>query len=226
MEIGLFCDIMHRLIWIIALLCIEAGCVGRSTDYSPPPTPPPIVVFAGDSLTQQMQWYWSETLPSMYVNFIDAGVGGNTSAALLARYKKDVLSSPARVVHLLIGTNDSFDDVQYNSIPLAVTEGNIAKMAFACRTRFRPRRVIIGTVPPIVRQYPQSELINNHIRELNAWIKLFAAQYKFAVADYYSALEQDDFLNPAYCIDGRVHLNRAGYEAIAPITLQALAETE
>jgi len=217
---------MPRLIWITALLCIEAGCGGQSTDYSPPPMPPPIVVFAGDSLTQQMQWYWSDTLPSMYVNFIDAGVGGNTSAALLARYKKDVLSSPARVVHLLIGTNDSFDDVQYNSIPLAVTEGNIAKMAFACRTRFRPRRVIIGTVPPIVRQYPQSELINNHIRELNAWIKLFAAQYKFAVADYYSALEQDDFLNPAYCIDGRVHLNRAGYEAIAPITLQALAETE
>ena len=48
-------------------------------------------------------------MPSMYVNFIDAGVGGDTSAALLGRYKKDILSSPARIVHLLIGTNDSFD---------------------------------------------------------------------------------------------------------------------
>ena len=159
MEIGLFWDMMYRLIWITALLCIEAGCGGQSTDYSSRPAPPPIVVFAGDSLTQQMQFYWSDTLPSMYVNFIDAGVGGDTSAALLGRYKKDILSSPARIVHLLIGTNDSFDDVQYNSIPLAVTEDNIAKMAFACLTRFRPRRVIIGTVPPIVRQYPQSELI-------------------------------------------------------------------
>ena len=207
------------------VICIAVllGCGGRPQE-SAQPDPPLTVVFAGDSLTQQWQWYWKDTMPQTYLNYTDEGVGGNTSGLLLARYQHDILASDARVVHILIGTNDSVGDIRNNSIPLEVTEHNITQMVSAAKARFHLKEVVIGTVPPVTAQFPQSALINDHVRELNQWIRQFGVQWKIPVADYYSVLEQDGYLNPTYCIDGRVHLNKAGYEVISPLTLAAFNE--
>ena len=194
---------MAQVSVLIMAVLMLAGCGGS-------PKPVPTVVFAGDSLTQQWQWYWGKPF-----GFTDMGVGGNTSIALQKRFPS-ILEANANTVHIWIGTNDAFDDVQYQTVPLEVTERNISAMVAAARDS--GKSVIVGTTPPVMVNVPQAEEINQHIREENAWIR----SQGFTVADYYSALELDGSLNPAYCRDGRVHLNRAAYEAMAPILQTAL----
>lgn len=206
---------MRHFLWITGLLLSTLSC-GDS--------PPATVVFAGDSLTFYMQNYWQETMPASYRYYIDEGINGNTSTALLARFEADVLSKRAAVVHILIGTNDTFDDVEHGTLPLEVTEQNIVSMVTMARAA--GKRVILATVPPTTSTYPDPSTaiaVNARIELLNSWIRSEAAANGLGLADYYPALLNHGFLDPQYCIDGHVHLNRLGYEKIAPLTLQAIA---
>ena len=81
-----------------------------------------IVVFAGDSTTDAEKATTADGLGNGYVRLIrdalyafrpeeefriiNAGVSGNTSAHLLARWEKDVLSAKPNVVFCMIGIND------------------------------------------------------------------------------------------------------------------------
>ena len=201
-------------LWITVLLVSTLNCGGS----------PRTVVFAGDSLTYNMQGYWQQTMPGDSRYFINEGVNGNTSVDLLARFQKDVVSQNATVVHILIGTNDSFDDIKYGSIPLEVTEQNISSMITMAQAA--RKRVVLATVPPTMLNYPDAATAiatNQHIRLLNDWIRSEAAAQKLGLADYYAVLVDNGYLNPAYCIDGHVHLNELGYQQMAPLTLRAIA---
>jgi lysophospholipase L1-like esterase len=203
--------------WIIVLLMSTLSCGGSS----------PTVVFAGDSLTYNMQGYWQQTMPLSARYFINEGIDGDTSAALLARFRTDVISQKASVVHILIGTNDSFDDIKYGNFPPEVTERNIISMITLAQAS--GKRVILATIPPTMPDYPDpstATAVNAHIRVLNDWIRSQTGANGPVLADYYPVLVDSGFLNPAYCIDGHVHLNELGYEQMAPVTLQAVAATQ
>lgn len=211
-----FLPLLRPAPWIIVLLLSSFSCGS-----------PPHVVFAGDSLTYYMQAYWQQTMPVNAQYFIDEGVNGNTSAALLARFAQDVISQNAPTVHIMIGTNDIFDDVEYGGIPLETTEQNIISMIRMSQAA--GKRVILATIPPTMPDYPDPSTatsVNAHIRVLNDWIRSRSSANELVLADYYPVLVDDGFLNPAYCIDGHVHLNEQGYQQMAPLTLRAIAAAQ
>jgi len=184
------------------------------------PLPGEKVVFAGDSLTARWGKYWPRVFPETFRDYVDAGVEGNTSEALLQRFSSTVLSAQPDVVHILIGTNDSFSAVNYGTPRLEVTEGNIAQMSILAQAQ--GVKVVLGTVPPFAREEPASTALNNHVRSLNRWIRGFAASHGFGLVDYYILLERDGYLRPEMCIDRRVHLTALAYETISPQTLAVL----
>ena len=62
------------------------------------------VVFLGDSITQG----WFDRHPAFFTDngFIGRGIGGQTTAQMLARFWPDVIALKPAAVHLLAGTND------------------------------------------------------------------------------------------------------------------------
>lgn len=111
------------------------------------------VCFAGDSLTAYAGMVapnytvdaggfmpWACAMAGYGFEPIQKGIGGNTSAMLLARMA-DILATKADVYHILIGTNDA-----RNAVPLGTTMANIEAILAMLRVTGRP--VILGTLPP------------------------------------------------------------------------------
>lgn len=194
--------------WISFLLCaVIAGCGGGSDTPAPPPT-----VFIGDSITTA--WPLSDYLQ----NTIDAGVSGQTSAQMLARFQTDVLARNPSVVVILAGTND----VLHTQNP---TVANIQQMADLAA--HAGARVVIGEIPPI-SNWAESDVIadpatgNAAVEAFNAELVMMANASGYHVADYYDELILPDGLqNTALFLDG-LHPDKAGYDAMWPELKKAL----
>lgn len=158
---------------------------------SPAPSPPPgAVVFMGDSITH----LWPDP-PG-----INAGVDGNTTAQMLERFERDVLSLHPRVVVILGGTNDVYLQVSPTTDNLQRI-ADMARAAGAC--------VVLGTIPPTFFQIG----VHADLEETNSvglWlardIEMLARAYAYRLADYRPAFEG----RPELFRDG-LHPNEAGY---------------
>jgi acyl-CoA thioesterase-1 len=87
----------------------------------------PVVVAAGASMTQASlgaDWVGAlrDRLGPAGFEFVNAGVNGNTSADLLARFDDDVLACEPDAVILLIGTNDVRDGVPIDAYTAALRD--------------------------------------------------------------------------------------------------------
>ena len=62
------------------------------------------VVFMGNSITQG----WIETMPEFFEGrqYINRGIGGQTTPQMLLRFRQDVIKLWPKVVVILAGTND------------------------------------------------------------------------------------------------------------------------
>lgn len=107
--------------------------------------PSPKVVCFGDSITQQ--GYPQQLGRELALDVVNAGVGGNSSAAGLKRLQKDVLDQKPAVVVILFGTNDTRLDAPKVHVPLDQYVMNLTSMAQACRKV--GAKVVICTIPPI-----------------------------------------------------------------------------
>jgi lysophospholipase L1-like esterase len=62
------------------------------------------------------------------------------------------------------------------------------------------------------------------IRELNGWLRQYAAQQHLVYLDYYSAMaDPDGAMKPGLSSDG-VHPTQAGYAVMAPLAEAAIAK--
>ena len=62
------------------------------------------------------------------------------------------------------------------------------------------------------------------ILSLNAWIKNYALEHKLVYVDYFAAMvDAQGFLKKDLSQDG-LHPNKKGYEVMAPLAEQAIAE--
>jgi lysophospholipase L1-like esterase len=190
---------MRAVIGLLALLLIACG-----GSKSAPTTPAP-AVFMGDSITADL----SSTLPAQDV---DAGVAGNTSRMMLARFQTDAMDHQPQVIAILGGTND----IRLLSNPTTediATMGQIAATAGAC--------VIIGTLPPISdSNWTDTTSIepaagDAMIAAFNTQLRALAATHGYKLADYHAALTMSDGVtqNSALFIDG-LHPNDQGNAAI------------
>ena len=185
------------------------------------------VVFFGDSITDN----WSKAEYGGFFPgrpYLNRGIGGQTTAQMLLRFRADVVRLQPKVVVILAGTND----IAGNAGPatLEQIEDNLASMSELSRAH-RIRVVLASLLPvsddkkdagdrPIVRtgQRPTAA-----IRELNRWMAGYAAENGHVALDYFTAVaDANGRLRPELNDDG-LHPNARGYAVMAPLAEKAIA---
>jgi lysophospholipase L1-like esterase len=163
------------------------------------------VVFIGDSITEN----WLLADPGYFAGpLVNRGIGAQTSAQMLVRFRADVVRLRPAAVHILAGTND----VAGNNGPLRPEDfrNNIESMVELALAN--DIRVILGSIPPSAAfNWRPALQPAPRIAALNEWLRAYAERKNLVFIDYHSALKgQDAALDPALGNDG-VHPNRAGY---------------
>ena len=178
------------------------------------------VVFMGDSITDM----WAESRFGGFFPgkpYVDRGISGQTTPQMLIRFRQDVIDLKPKVVVILAGTNDIAENTGKET--LEEIGDNIASMSELARAN--GIRVVLCSVLPAsdFHWHPGLEPAPK-IRELNEWIKQYAAKNGIVYVDYYSSLANSDGgLKAEFSPDG-VHPNKAAYDVMGPLAEAGIAE--
>jgi lysophospholipase L1-like esterase len=191
---------------LTAMHCFERGHEGRT-------------VALGDSITLgkgdpawnvqgDQSWFSYATCDGGYG--WNAGINGNTTQQMLARFGPDVAAHHPRQVVLLGGTNDVFQGV-----PADVTTQHLADLI--SRARALPAVVRIGTIPPFSDPAlrPRGEALNGRIRQL-------AAAEHVGLVDFYGAVALHGSYRPGWTYDG-IHPTASAARAMGETYRRAAA---
>ena len=169
----------------------------------------PTIVFIGDSITAN----WS-TIGTVFpgANTVNAGIGRQTSAQMLARFEGDVLSRNPQTVYIEAGTNDI-----YFGIPIIETKINFTAMIALARAHGVDVVLcsVLPTDAPNAAFRPPEQ-----IAALNAWLRATAMADGLKYIDYHAQFIGRSGLT----LDG-VHPNAAGY-AVMAAALQNSADAD
>jgi lysophospholipase L1-like esterase len=172
-------------------------------------------VMMGDSITA----HWDESayaVPILKLRLpdeINAGVSGNTTEQMLARFRTDVLDRhPAKVV-IEGGINDLHFENLPQTLARIVEMGNDASAAGI--------RVFIALIPHADLTW--ANIPRSDIKSLNAMLRDACADYGWTCIDYYAATSlPDGSQNTALFEWDHTHPNARGYDAMWPVLKQAL----
>ena len=189
----------------------------------PAPTPgTQRVVFLGDSITDS--WGRGPDHGSFFPGrpCVNRGISGQTTPQMLVRFQQDVVHLLPAAVVILAGTNDIAQNT--GPEPLPAIEDNFRSMVSIAKTNHI--RVILASVLPADR-YPWHPgiLPAAQIRELNAWLAVYAEAEHLVFLNYYPALATPTgAMRPELATDKAVHPNSAGYALMQPLAEQAMAK--
>lgn len=178
----------------------------------------PEVVFMGNSITDG----WDDNHPEFFTdnNYACRGISGQVTSQMLCRFYSDVINLKPKAVVILAGIND----IAQNQGPIEevhIAENIIAMAELARHAGIKP---YIASVLPCDTIPWNANVVNTATRvvSLNERLRDYADANGITYVDYYSALTTPDgALNPQYTND-RLHPNRAGYDVMEPIVLEAL----
>jgi acyl-CoA thioesterase I len=176
------------------------------------------VVFFGDSITE----LWKPADEKLFSGeTLNRGIGGQTTAQMLGRFRHDVIALRPRVVHIMAGTNDLAGNT--GPTALAWIQANIRSMVDLAR--MHGIGVVLAAVPPAIHfNWRPSIQPAAQIQALNEWIKDYAAKEKLAFVDYSAVLgDGGGGLKSELTSDG-VHPNAAGYALMRPLAERALRD--
>lgn len=147
----------------------------------------PKVVFMGNSITE----YWAVYHPKFFRdhNFCGRGIGGQTSAQMLVRFKEDVIDLHPKAVVIMAGTNDVAHNTYWVE-PDKVVDNIVAMCQLARANDIVP---IISSIPPC-NFFPWNPDIENPgltIVEINKQLKAYAEANHIVYVDYHTALADD-----------------------------------
>lgn len=151
--------------------------------------------------------------------FINRGIGGQTTPQMLLRFEQDVIDIKANTVIILAGIND----IAENTGPISLKQilGNIISM---CELANQNNiRVILCSVLP-ANKFPWEPKIipTQKVIELNKMLLEYAISKSITYVDYYSKMVDDkQGLIPAYGYDP-VHPNPEGYGVMKHILSEVL----
>lgn len=205
---------MHKLLILPILLTL----LQAEPDTGQTTVSNPRIVMMGDSITQA----WPMNDPEFFSGkpWINKGIGGQTTAQMLQRFRTDVITLKPQIVIIMGGTND----IAGNSGPitLQMTMDNIAAMAKLAKTN-KIKPVLCSVLPADVIPWKKSANPADKIITLNQMIKAYANKHKIPYIDYYPVMAEGKALKKEYTGDG-VHPNKKGYRAMAPVLKQALSD--
>lgn len=185
----------------------------------PPPTKLPRVVFLGDSITDA--WRLNEYFTGR--DFINRGIGGQTTIQMLARFRQDVAALNPKAVVVLGGTNDIAAGVSVNQI-----EDNLAMIGDLAKAHgIKP---IFASILPVSDYHkdadPHYEMTPGRppatIQSINSWIRSYCQSQGFIYMDYYAATVDSAGQLQADMSDDGLHPNAKGYRVMSPVALEAI----
>jgi lysophospholipase L1-like esterase len=201
---------------------------GANTALAPKRAGERRVVFFGDSITDN----WSKAGYGGFFPgrpYVNRGIGGQTTAQMLLRFRPDVIDLQPDVVVILAGTNDIAGNA--GPVSLETVEQNLATMAELAK--LHGIRVVLASLLPVSDDKRDAEgrpLLRTQdrptakLRGLNAWMEDYARRNGHVYLDYYSAAaDASGLLKPDLNGDG-LHPNSAGYAVMAPRAEQAITE--
>lgn len=179
------------------------------------------VVFYGASVAE----FWGKNGSVFFPGkpYINRGIGGQTSAQMVVRFRQDVIDLHPAAVVIMEGTND----VSGNTMTPQMSENNWQSMAELAKAN--GIRVIFTSITPST-DFPWHRGLHpaGKIRMLNAWLKEYCASHSLIYVDFYSSLvNADGGMKAELTVDG-VHATPKGYTVMTPLVQagidQALSE--
>jgi lysophospholipase L1-like esterase len=178
------------------------------------------VVFMGDSITEN----WVMADPGFFQNgIVGRGIGGQTTPQMLVRFRSDVVALRPQVVHIMAGTND----IAGNTGPTTAQDYKNNIMSMVELAKANGIDVILGSIPPAAEfsWRPGLDPVPR-IKELNDWLRSYAAKERLRYIDYHTALAGPaGELKPDLGNDG-VHPNRSGYAQMRRLIEPHVAKTK
>jgi len=186
------------------------------------------VVFFGDSITDA----WSRAQYGGFFPgkpYINRGIGGQTTAQMLIRFRADVLALEPRAVVILAGTND----LAGNAGPVTPEQllNNLTTMAELAK--LHGVGVVLASILPVsddkvdANDQPLVRSQNKPVsllRELNQRLAAYASANGHVFLDYFTPMATAaGTLKPELNDDG-LHPNKAGYEVMAPLAEAAILQ--
>ena len=151
--------------------------------------------------------------------FVDRGISGQTTAEMLARFRRDVIDLNPKAVVILAGINDIAQN--NGAIKLENVFGNIVSMCELAK--FNGIRVVLCSVLPCDRFSWRPEIKPAAaVAELNTMLKRYAAEHKIPYVDYHAALD-----NGSGGLDARIsrdgcHPTLYGYTLMEPMVVEGI----
>jgi lysophospholipase L1-like esterase len=177
------------------------------------------VVFFGASVAE----FWGKRGGAFFPGkpYVNRGIGGQTSAQMLVRFRQDVIDLRPATVVILEGTND----VAGNTGPMTpeMSENNWRSMVELAKAN--GIRVVLTSITP-ASDFPWHRGLHpaETIRARNAWLKDYAASHSLVYVDFYPALANaEGGMKAELTVDG-VHPNEKGYAAMAPLVQAGINE--
>jgi lysophospholipase L1-like esterase len=172
------------------------------------------VIIYGASVAE----YWGTRGPAFFEGkpYIDRGIGGQTSAQMLVRFRQDVIDLHPAAVVFLEGTND----VSQGMTP-EMSENNWESIMELAKVNGIP--MILTSITPS-SHFPWRPEMHpaEAIRSLNTWLKEYAASHSQIYVDFYPVLANtENGMKADLTVDG-VHPNKEGYAVMAPLVQAAI----
>ena len=180
----------------------------------------PDVVFMGNSITENWAYFHPEFFTSH--NYLGRGIGGQTSAHMLVRFKTDVIDLHPKAVVIMAGTND----VAHNDFwvePEQVVNNVISMCTLARANGIIP---IISSITPSTAFVwrPEIKDAGQTIVEINRNLRAYAEANGIIYVDYHSALADENQGFPTSLSEDGCHPNPDTYFIMEELVLEAIRE--
>ncbi|MDA9273425.1 GDSL-type esterase/lipase family protein [Flavobacteriaceae bacterium] len=175
------------------------------------------MVFMGNSITEG----WKLFDPNFFnsTDYVNRGIGGQTTPQMLIRFKQDVLDLKPKGVVILAGTND----IAGNTGPMSIQEIYNQIESMAGLAALNKIEVFLCSVLPVY-DYPWKPGLKPapKIVVLNEMLKTLAGEKNYLYIDYFSEMSDDkNGLKASLGADG-VHPNEKGYEIMKRVLLNTI----
>jgi acyl-CoA thioesterase I len=179
------------------------------------------VVFFGDSITDM--WKLENNFPGK--PYVNRGIGGQTTAQMLVRFRQDVIDLQPKAVVILAGTND----IAGNTGPMRNEdiEADLATMAELAKSH--GIAVVFASILPVHNYTAKAQDFfaqrpGARILEVNRWLKEYCEKDGIVYLDYFSALADEKGLLKKELAEDGLHPNDEGYKLMAPLAEAAVAK--
>jgi lysophospholipase L1-like esterase len=191
----------------------------ENAELRPPAPGVDRVVFLGDEITEMWGTGKAKFFPGK--PYLNRGISHQTTPQMLVRFRQDVISLKPRVVVIQAGSSD------LAGYAGPATEGTISEnfMSMTELAKAHGIQVVLASLTPVcdciknlTERRPPGKIIG-----LNGWLKAYATQSGLVYVDYYSVLADGRTMKGDLTVDGLIP-NDAGYELMAPLAEQAIAQ--